>query len=173
MSAPAEKTTSPSEPCRLCINWVNDSDCEINMPQSVCPSRRELEVIIKEVARLTADAEKWRELNKLFTLDDKEKIRHDFLIATDKDMAIINLYRRLEASQAKSEVAVSALGKAREISLEIEQAIEMVEQDAEDQGVKRELRFRDLFKTQRKLDKALAVGRGEEAESESTQKKDR
>ena len=48
-----------SEPCRICINWINDSECVIGMPQEACPSRRDLEIFQKHAVELEAEVKRF------------------------------------------------------------------------------------------------------------------
>ena len=67
MTAPLSERLR-KEPCRLCVNWVNDNDCEIGMPQEVCPSRKEIQEVLKMVAGLEA---KVSDLNDQILMKDE------------------------------------------------------------------------------------------------------
>ena len=46
-----------SELYRFCINWVNGNECEIGMPQEVCPSRADLKTLIADRDSLSSKYE--------------------------------------------------------------------------------------------------------------------
>lgn len=67
----------------------------------------------KSLAKAEKDSEKWRQLKTLWNLDDKVKIKRDFMITTDKDLAIIGLYRRIEKLQDRLRAASDEFKRVR------------------------------------------------------------
>lgn len=80
------------------------------------PSRlrdRQYNEMREDLQNLEAEVERLRPLKEMLELNDSEKVSRGGFIATDKDAAFLNLYRRLEKTVARAEVAEKVIAEDR------------------------------------------------------------